>query len=277
MKSVTTALQAILPQHLLSRVAGALASLERPLWLKNYLIRIFICYYNIDLSEAKCSEVEDFRHFNAFFTRALKEKARPLSMTKWCQPADGILSQRGFVQQGNIIQAKGRSYNVGELLAGPDAEAVRYANGCFSTTYLSPRDYHRVHMPIDGRLVKTRYVPGDLFSVNAATVDCVEGLFARNERLVCFFETDYGGVVMVLVGAMIVAGIATVWGGREFPDAGDIRESNWLLEQSKHLEKGAEMGQFFLGSTVVLVTEVSDLQWSNAVGDFVRVRGPLAN
>jgi phosphatidylserine decarboxylase len=166
---------------------------------------------------------------------------------------------------------------VDELLAGSADEAHRYRNGCFATTYLSPRDYHRVHMPISGRLVKTRYVPGDLFSVNAATVQRVEGLLARNERLVCFFETDHGGVVLVLVGAMIVAGIATVWGGTELPGAGAIRESVWSDEEAPSFEKGDEMGRFFLGSTVVLVTEAADLNWRDASGDAVEVRGALSS
>jgi phosphatidylserine decarboxylase len=153
-----------------------------------------------------------------------------------------------------VVQAKGRNYSVQALLAGTEEEASRYAAGGFATTYLSPRDYHRVHMPIRGHLVKTRYVPGDLFSVNAATVDRVDGLLARNERLVCFFETEQGGVAVVMVGAMIVAGIATVWGGRELPGSGDIREQLWAANEAPLLEAGQEMGRFFLGSTVVLVT-----------------------
>jgi phosphatidylserine decarboxylase len=176
-----------------------------------------------------------------------------------------------------VVQAKGRDYSVQALLAGTEEEASRYASGCFATTYLSPRDYHRVHMPIRGLLVKTRYVPGDLFSVNAATVDRVDGLLARNERLVCFFETEQGGVAVVMVGALIVAGIATVWGGREAPGAGEIREQVWTANEAPLLEAGQEMGRFFLGSTVVLVTEAADLRWTNEVGEAVTVRSSLAD
>ena len=277
MTSVMIVLQAILPQHWLSRAVGKLAGLSKPVWLKNWLVRAFMHRYDIDLSVAECDDATAFPDFNAFFTRALREDARPLAASDWCHPADGVLSQRGDIEAASLIQAKGRRYRVDELLAGSADEAHRYRNGCFATTYLSPRDYHRVHMPISGRLVKTRYVPGDLFSVNAATVQRVEGLLARNERLVCFFETDHGGVVLVLVGAMIVAGIATVWGGRELPGAGAIRESIWSAEEAPSFEKGDEMGRFFLGSTVVLVTEAADLNWRDASGDAVAVRGALSS
>jgi len=272
-----TALQAVLPQHLLSRLVGKLAQLERPVWLKNLLIRSFMKRYDIDLTEATCSSGEDFPHFNAFFTRSLREGTRPLASSEWIHTADGVLSQRGGVSSGQVVQAKGRNYSVQALLAGTEEEASRYASGCFATTYLSPRDYHRVHMPIRGLLVKTRYVPGDLFSVNAATVDRVDGLLARNERLVCFFETEQGGVAVVMVGALIVAGIATVWGGREAPGAGEIREQVWTANEAPLLEAGQEMGRFFLGSTVVLVTEAADLRWTNEVGEAVTVRSSLAD
>ena len=276
METVITALQAILTQHLLSRWVGSLAQLERPVWLKNRLIRLFMARYDIDLSEASCRQAEDFPHFNAFFTRSLREGTRPLGSAGWCHPADGVLSQRGRIEASQLVQAKGRTYGLVELLAGPEAEASRFAQGCFATTYLSPRDYHRVHMPVSGRLVCTRYVPGDLFSVNRATTERVQGLMARNERLVCFFETDHGGLVMVLVGAMIVAGIATVWGGREVPGTGAVREQFWSAGDGPMLEAGQEMGRFFLGSTVVLVTESSHLDWINEVGDAVTVRSSLA-
>ena len=271
-----TALQAIVPQHFLSRLVGRLAQLENPVWLKNALIQAFMSRYGIDLTEANCSSCEAFPNFNAFFTRSLREGVRPLTASQWSHCADGVLSQAEAIADGSLLQAKGRTYTLQQLLAGSEEEANRYVRGCFATTYLSPRDYHRVHMPIRGRLVRTRYVPGDLFSVNAATVDRVDGLLARNERLICFFETELGGVVLVLVGAMIVAGIATVWGGREQPGAGDMREQMWTADESPLLEKGQEIGRFFLGSTVVLVTEVSDLTWANKAGDAVKVRSALA-
>ncbi len=271
-----TALQAIVPQHLLSRLIGRLAQLENPVWLKNALIRAFMSRYDIDLTEATCSSGENFPNFNAFFTRSLREGMRPLADSQWSHCADGVLSQRGAIADASLVQVKGRTYTVKQLLAGSDEESGRYEQGCFATTYLSPRDYHRVHAPIRGHLVKTRYVPGDLFSVNAATVDRVDGLLARNERLVCFFETDRGGVAVVLVGAMIVAGISTIWGGRELPGAGEIRDQVWTADEAPLLEQGQEMGRFFLGSTVVLVTEASDLSWVNEAGDVVTVRSALA-
>ena len=178
METLVTALQAILPQQLLSRLVGKLAQLENPVWLKNFLIRTFMARYDIDLTEATCSSGADFPHFNAFFTRSLREGMRPLASNHWCHPADGVLSQRGAIASAELVQAKGRAYSIQSLLAGSDEEADRYAKGCFATTYLSPRDYHRVHMPIRGHLVKTRYVPGDLFSVNAATVERVDGVLA---------------------------------------------------------------------------------------------------
>lgn len=276
MESVITALQAILPQHFLSRLVGWLAQLEQPVWFKNQMIRLFMARYDIELTEATCRHAEDFPNFNAFFTRSLREGVRPLGDARWCHPADGVLSQRGEIDASQLVQAKGRTYRIVDLLAGSEEEARRFAEGCFATTYLSPRDYHRVHMPVRGRLTCTRYVPGDLFSVNRATTERVEGLLARNERLVCFFETDHGGLVMVLVGAMIVAGIATVWGGREVPGTGAVREQYWSEGDGPVLEAGQEMGRFFLGSTVVLVTEANDLDWSNEAGDAVTVRSALA-
>ena len=147
METVVTALQAILPQQLLSRLVGKLAQLENPVWLKNFLIRTFMARYDIDLTEATCSSGEDFPHFNAFFTRSLREGMRPQASSQWCHPADGVLSQRGAIASAELVQAKGRRYSVQSLLAGSDEEADRFAKGCFATTYLSPRDYHRVHMP----------------------------------------------------------------------------------------------------------------------------------
>ena len=240
-----TALQAILPQHSLSRLVGRLAQLERPIWLKNFLIRRFMARYDIDLAEATCSSSEDFPHFNAFFTRSLREGVRPLADSQWCHPADGVLSQRGTLSSSQLVQAKGRTYSVRALLAGSEEEASRFAKGCFATTYLSPRDYHRVHIPIRGHLVRTRYVPGDLFSVNAATVERVDGLLARNERLVCFFETDRGSVAVVMVGAMIVAGIATVWGGREPPVLGRFANRYGMLTKRPCWKRVRKWDGFF--------------------------------
>ena len=269
--------QAILPQHLLSRIVGKLASLKNPVWLKNALIKAFIRNYEISLDEAEIGDYTLFEDFNSFFTRALKPGARPQGASKYLQPADGVLSQSGRVDDGQMIQAKGRNYTVQGLLVGSDEEAAKYAEGSFATVYLSPKDYHRVHMPISGTLKEARYVPGDLFAVNTVTVNNVDALFARNERLVCIFDTADGEFAVVLVGAIIVAGIATVWGGRESPDPAEIRITQFDASNAPTLAAGDELGRFFLGSTVVMVGQRNDLNWHNEPGDTVRVKADLAD
>jgi phosphatidylserine decarboxylase len=269
------ALQALLPQHLISRAIGWLALVEKPLWLKNALIQMFVAAYGIDLSEAEGPRAEEYPHFNAFFTRALVAGARPMADSEWLQVADGVVSELGQVDGDLLLQAKGRYYTAQALLAGSAEEAAAYHNGSFMTVYLSPRDYHRVHMPIAGRLVKTRYVPGDLFAVNLKTAAGVDQLYARNERLVCFFETEQGPLAMVLVGAIIVAGIETVWGGVEAPDPSGVREVNFSSAQAPSFAAGDEIGRFFLGSTVVLLTPQT-LSWQIEPGTAVKVRGALA-
>jgi len=277
MTALFIGLQAILPQHLLSRVIGGLADLERPIWLKNILITLFMQTYGIALDEAEHTQAGQYRHFNHFFTRALQDGARPLAGSRYLSPADGVLSQRGNVEDGKLVQAKGRWYDTRGLLAGSDAEASSFDNGSFATVYLSPKDYHRVHMPMSGTLRMSRYIPGDLFAVNARTTAGVDQLFARNERLVCLFDTAGGQLAVVLVGAMVVAGIETVWGGVESPHPGTIRERRFNPEDAPTLAAGEELGRFFLGSTVVLLAEDSDLQWQAEPGDSVLVRAALAN
>jgi len=211
--------------------------------------------------------------FNAFFTRALKPGARPLAdaETFVLSPADGAVSQIGPIAGGRIVQAKARDYSVAELLGGDPAQAARFDGGRFVTIYLSPRDYHRVHMPAAGNLRETRYVPGDLFSVNAATAEGVERLFARNERLACLFDTPLGAMASVMVGAMIVAGIETVWGGRVVPHGAAIEEVRFT--QRPAFAAGDEMGRFYLGSTVVLLFEPGRIEWLDdlAPGSTVRM------
>jgi phosphatidylserine decarboxylase len=207
-------LQHLLPQHTLSRITGWLAGTNIE-WIKNPLMRLFAKHFKVDMSEAAEPELEAYACFNDFFTRALREGARLVdsAANSVVCPADGAISQLGAIEDGRLFQAKGRMYTAAELLA--DAErAEQFRNGSFATIYLSPRDYHRVHMPIAGELSAQTYVPGKLFSVNQATAENVERLFARNERLVCYFDTEAGPVAMVLVGAMIVAGIETVWSGK---------------------------------------------------------------
>lgn len=242
--------QYIIPQHALSRLVGWFASTKIE-FIKNLFIKNFAKKFGINMSEAKIEDLEAFASFNDFFTRELKDGARPIADSKLVSPADGAVSQLGKIELGRVFQAKGRDFSVTELLGGDSDRAEPYLNGDFTTIYLSPKDYHRVHMPCAGTLKETVYVPGDLFSVNPATAQGVDGLFARNERLVCMFETEHGPMAMVLVGAMIVAGIETVWSGQVCPLPKEAQVQTFDGKEIK-LEKGEEMGRFKLGSTVVL-------------------------
>ena len=247
--------QYLLPQHLLSRLVGKFAESES---LRKPLIRAFIKRYKVDLSQAKIQDVDAFENFNAFFTRELCEGARPISDVPGAivSPADGAVSQLGSIADGLLLQAKGRHYSCESLLAHDTQTASLFNEGTFATIYLSPRDYHRVHMPFAGVLQKTVYVPGKLFSVNQTTADSVPDLFARNERLVCLFQTELGPMAVVLVGAMIVAGIDTVWAGQVCPAAGSrtVREIDYSAQAPAiELAKGAELGRFRLGSTAIVL------------------------
>ncbi len=245
--------QRLVPQHLLSRLTGMLAELESPVILKNWAIRTFAGHFDVDMSEALEPGLAAYPTFNAFFTRALKEGARPIAETDLVCPADGAVSQLGQIDQGRIFQAKGQSYSAAELLADYHRAEV-YRHGSFATIYLSPRDYHRVHMPVAAKLSATAYVPGDLYSVNQVTAENVERLFARNERLVCHFDTERGPMAMVLVGAMVVAGIETAWSGQEAPRSAQPLQVDYEnLPEPVDLVKGEEMGRFKLGSTVILL------------------------
>ncbi len=257
--------QYIVPQHLLSRLIGKLAECKTP-WIKNPLIKAFIKQYKVNMAEAQQSEAEYYDNFNAFFTRPLKDGAREICDTGIASPADGAVSQLGDIENGRIFQAKGQSYTATELLGGDEQLANEFAGGKFATIYLSPKDYHRVHMPIDGKLRHGIYVPGDLFSVNNATADNVPRLFSRNERYVAIFDTEKGPMAMVLVGAMIVAGIETVWEGQVAPIKRQIRRVNYPSQiESFNLAKGQEMGRFKLGSTVVLLFGKDAIQWDDAL------------
>lgn len=242
-------LQYPLPQHALSRLTGKFAQCDNPR-VKNTLIKAFIKRFNVDMSQALEPDPTAYPTFNDFFTRALKADARPLGEGV-LSPADGTLSQFGrLTTAGTLVQAKGHTFSAQTLLGGDKALADEFLNGSFATVYLSPRDYHRVHMPVTGTLREMIYVPGRLFSVNQATANYVPGLFARNERLVCIFDTEHGPMAMVLVGAMIVAAIETVWSGQVTPLS--CHPQRMRFGQPIVLEKGAEMGRFKLGSTVVM-------------------------
>ena len=272
-------LQYLLPQHLLSRLTGRLADC-RISWIKNLLIKSFIKHFNVDMSEALQEDPTAYNSFNDFFTRELKPDAREIltDPAQLVSPADGAISELGELQHGQLMQAKGINYSLTRLLGGDLEKAQPFMGGSFATIYLSPRDYHRVHMPLQGRLLETIYVPGKLFSVNQATADNVSGLFARNERLVCFFETPAGPMALILVGAMIVAGIETVWDGQVAPPPRKVTLRNFNDPQPVILEKGQEMGRFKLGSTAILVFGPNTLEWREDLknGSPVRLGEALA-
>lgn len=256
-------LQRLLPQHALSRLVGRLAAAKAPSWLVVRVIRAFASHYGVDLSEAKLSFPEAYESFNAFFTRELKPDARPLCPSGIACPADGVISECGAIEGERILQAKGRSYSLNALLAQDQERVNMFRGGSFMTVYLSPRDYHRVHMPLDGQLESSCYVPGDLYSVNGTTAAAVEDLFARNERHISYFDTPRGPMGMVLVGAMIVAGIETVWAGQVAPQPRQVdRRDYQSVPAPVLLERGGEMGRFLLGSTVILLFPPGVAAWN---------------
>ncbi|MEQ0924258.1 archaetidylserine decarboxylase [Acinetobacter schindleri] len=248
--------QKVVPQHRLSRVVGKIAASENPL-VKTAVIAAFKTKYGIDMSIAEQTNALKFKSFNDFFTRGLRTGVRAVDAdsTAIVSPADGAISQLGKIENGDVFQAKGQKFTVENLIADPQL-AEPFKNGEFATVYLSPRDYHRVHMPFAGTLTETLYVPGELFSVNQTTAENIPGLFARNERMVCLFDTELGRMAVVLVGAMIVAGIETVATGKVKP-SGRIE----LNQHNLFLEKGAELGRFYLGSTAVILFEENKIQW----------------
>ncbi|MGE6442510.1 archaetidylserine decarboxylase [Psychrobacter sp. NPDC078409] len=246
--NVFTTLQQLVPQQKLSKVAGRLAASRHP-YVKRTFIRSFAKAYNISLDEYERQSLNAYESFNDFFTRELKEDARTIDATAngIVSPADGIISQLGQIEDHKLLQAKGRHYDVGQLLADSE-DGSYFTDGSFATIYLAPSNYHRVHMPFTGTLTKTRYVPGTLFSVNNTTAANVPDLFARNERLVCMFDTKYGKAAVVMVGAMIVAGIETVATGK-ITRTDDIQEADHDMQ----FAAGEELGRFYLGSTAIVV------------------------
>lgn len=263
-----TTLQNFVPQQKLSEVAGKLASSRHPV-IKKTFIKTFAKAYGIKLDDYARGSFSQYDSFNDFFTRELKDGQRPVDTTPngiIC-PADGMISQLGQISENKVLQAKGRDYEVGQLLA--DFELGEYfADGSFATIYLAPTNYHRVHMPFDGRLVQTIYVPGQLFSVNNVTAENIPDLFARNERCVCVFDTEFGKACVVLVGAMIVAGIETVATGK-------IERSHKIKTASHDIElkKGEELGRFYLGSTAIIVLpKQANVTWQKGLYNSVPVR-----
>ena len=264
---------AVLPQYLMpklamTRLAGALASAH---WggLTTWVIQHFVKRYGVNMDEAVYADPAHYKSFNEFFTRPLKDGARPLASSTWVCPVDGAISQCGAIEKDQIFQAKGHEYSTRALVGGDAELAAKFQNGQFATLYLSPRDYHRIHMPVAGKLLRMIHVPGDLFSVNPTTARGVPGLFARNERVVCEFETHQGPMVLVLVGATIVGSMATVWHGQVNPPRpGMVRE--WHYDtQDVRLDRGEEMGRFLLGSTVVMLFPENSIQFAS---DWVSTR-----
>jgi len=261
--------QYLLPTHPLSRLIHAITRCRQPA-VKDWLIRQFLRLYRVDMSEAVVSSPTDYESFNALFSRELKPDSRPVvnGERQLASPVDGTVSQMGAIAAGRIIQAKGHHYSVDALL-GSAAWAAPFRNGHFATLYLAPYNYHRIHMPIDGSLQRMLYVPGRLFSVNRATAEVIPGLFARNERVACLFETPIGPVALVLVGALFVGSIETVWGGEITPPHRHWKRQ-WRYGAGQphgevRLERGAELGRFNMGSTVIVLLPPGAQQWGEAL------------
>lgn len=266
----------LLPHHILSSIADWVTRCE---WqpFKNLLIRATIHLYRIDMSLAADPNPENYPSFNAFFTRELTPDARPVEMDEnvLLSPVDGIVSQAGCIDGDTLIQAKNRNYSLSELLGGDVETTSLFADGRFLTLYLSPRDYHRVHMPMTGTLKKMTHVPGRLFSVSPSTTRTISNLFSRNERIINLFETTAGPMVIVMVGAIFVASMETVWAGTVTPQS--KRQTHWFYsgktEESLTLERGTELGRFNMGSTVILLLADGTVEWDNRLvcGNEVRM------
>lgn len=274
-------LQYILPKHLLSRLVGKLAAAEAG-GLTHWLIKVFVKQFNVNMSEAQRENPEDYASFNEFFTRPLKEGLRPIDDREnvLAHSVDGTVSQFGEIEDDKLFQAKGHHFSLTTLLGGKPELAQPFKGGRFATIYLSPKDYHRIHMPAEGTLTDMVYIPGDLFSVNPLTAENVPSLFARNERVVAYFDTPVGKMAMVLVGATIVASIETVWAGTVTPPAGR-NVQHWQYEKgseaSVKLGKGEEMGRFKLGSTIVVCFEPNAIDFADLEpGQVTRLGTPFA-
>jgi len=262
-KALFVLLQYFIPKHLLSRLVGFAAN-SRWAWLKNLMINQFIKYYKVDMSIAVKSQAADYATFNDFFIRKLKFNVRPIASAPGviASPVDGVISQFDEVAQGRLIQAKGMDYSLDALLAKPRF-VQQFWNGQFMTIYLSPKDYHRVHMPFAGKLLEMTYVPGSLFAVNRAASDQIPAIFAKNERVICMFETEIGKMAIIMVGAMLVASINTVWGGKIAPNKNKLIESYGYDSISLH--QGEEIGYFSMGSTVIVLFESNRMRWNHSL------------
>ncbi len=263
-EALTTLPQYILPHHFLSKVMAKFTHSEIKVW-KNLMISQIIKFYGINMSEAKEQNINNFASFNHFFTRELKQGARPITSiaNAIACPADGAVSQAGLIKQGDIFQAKGKSFTALDLLGGDPKVAEPFENGSFTTIYLSPKDYHRLHMPIKGTLTEMIHIPGRLFSVNGATVNSVPGLFARNERVACLFDTELGPMALILVGAIFVSSIETTWHGVVTPPSIESVRSWKYQDDAPVIDKGKEMGRFNMGSTIIVLFGKDKVKWES--------------
>ncbi|MDI1279075.1 archaetidylserine decarboxylase [Methylobacter sp.] len=261
-EALTTLPQYVLPHHALSTMMSKLTHCENKTW-KNLFIKQIIKHYGVNMDEAREPNINAYKSFNDFFTRELKPGVRPLSSERnviVC-PADGAVSQAGDITEGQIFQAKGKSFTATDLLGGNEARAEPFNNGIFTTIYLSPKDYHRLHMPLTGTLKEMVHIPGRLFSVNPATVNSVPELFARNERVAAIFDTEVGPMALVLVGAIFVSSVETVWHGVVTPPS-ITTVQNWQYgDDAPTLKIGEEMGRFNMGSTIIVLFGKDKAQW----------------
>jgi len=258
-------IQRILPHHFLSSIMYKITRIETR-WFKNFFITRFIALYDVDMNQVQNQNVNEFKCFNEFFTRPLKPEARPIAKgnNTIISPVDGTVSEAGRITNEQIFQAKGKTYSLETLVGGSPERAQFYKNGYFATLYLSPRDYHRIHMPVAGRIREMVHVPGRLFSVSPSTVRSVNSLFARNERVVAGFTTEAGPMAMILVGAIFVSSMETVWAGTITPPNGrHLRQWSYDTHEPMHFDKAAEMGRFNMGSTVILLFPENSIQWED--------------
>jgi phosphatidylserine decarboxylase len=258
--------QHISPQKTLSRTIGCIAECEN-LWIKNTFISQFVKKYQVDMSEAVNSDPLSYHNFNDFFTRAIRSELRPIceQENSIACPADGAVSQLGEIEHGTLLQAKGHTYSLTSLLGGDASLSNQFLGGSFATVYLSPKDYHRVHMPLTGKLTKMIHIPGKLFSVNKVTAEQIPSVFARNERTVCIFDTEAGPMAVILVGAMIVASIETTWAGQVTPFNKNVVTWDYSELNKIEIKKGEEMGRFKLGSTAIVLFGKGAVKWEESV------------
>ena len=262
---ISTSLLRILPQHLLAAGMYHVARSTTP-WLKDLLITRISRHFGVDIAEAEQPDPAAYPSFNAFFTRALKADARPLAAGMFISPADGTLSQIGTIHGQALLQAKGHDFDLLALLAGDKQKTAQFSDGLFATIYLSPKDYHRVHIPFAGSLESMVFVPGDLFSVSEATTQLIPGLFARNERVICHFDTAIGPMAVILVGAIFVGSMETVWHGEVRAARGQPTKWVYQGEDRRHFDAGAEIGRFNMGSTVIVLLPAGTAAWEPDLG-----------